>query len=391
MENTSYRAIAIVGVGAVLPDAPNVQAFWKNVKDGRYSISEVAPDRWDPGLYYDPDHSAPDKTYSKIGGWVREHVWEPMKWRLAIPPRVVDAMDESQKWAIACTREALEDYGYPKRPLDNDRTAVILGNAMAGEKHYFTALRLYFPEYAHELADCASFAALPEKLRHDLTRELHDRMARRIPDVTEDTMPGELANCIAGRIANVFNFHGPNYVVDAACASAMAAISAAAEGLVANDFDIAVTGGIDRNMGASTYIKFCKIGALSATGTRPYAEGADGFVMGEGTAIFLLKRLADAERDGDKIYRAARHSRIERRQGKGHHRAQPDWPKIRHRTRLAECRIIARYCDVDRGPWHIHRRGRRRRIAKHDRRAQQFSSPLALRGAWFGQVEPRAP
>jgi len=177
---------------------------------------------------------------------------------------------------------------------------------MAGEKHYFTALRLYFPEYAHELAECASFVDLPEALRRDLTRELHDRMAKRIQDVTEDTMPGELANCIAGRIANIFNFHGPNYVVDAACASAMAAISAAAEGLVANDFDIAVTGGIDRNMGVSSYIKFCKIGALSATGTRPYAEGADGFVMGEGTAIFLLKRLADAERDGDTIYAVLR-------------------------------------------------------------------------------------
>jgi acyl transferase domain-containing protein/acyl carrier protein/NAD(P)-dependent dehydrogenase (short-subunit alcohol dehydrogenase family) len=215
-------------------------------------------------------------------------------------------MDESQKWAIACTREALEDYGFPKRPLNLDRTAVILGNAMAGEKHYFTALRLYFPEYAHELSESTSFAGLPETLRRDITRELHDRMANRIQDVTEDTMPGELANCIAGRIANIFNFHGPNYVVDAACASAMAAISSAAEGLVANDFDIAVTGGIDRNMGVSSYIKFCKIGALSATGTRPYAEGADGFVMGEGTAIFLLKRLADAERDRDKIYAVLR-------------------------------------------------------------------------------------
>ena len=81
-------------------------------------------------------------------------------------------MDESQKWAIACTREALEDYGYPKRPLDNDRTAVILGNAMAGEKHYFTALRLYFPEYAHELAESASFAALPETLRRDITQRI---------------------------------------------------------------------------------------------------------------------------------------------------------------------------------------------------------------------------
>ena len=131
-------------------------------------------------------------------------------------------------------------------------------------------------------------------------------MAKLLPEITEDTMPGELANCIAGRIANIYNFHGPNYVCDAACASAMAAISSAVEGLVANDFDVAVSGGIDRNMGAPTFVKFCKIGALSATGTRPYAEGADGFVMGEGAAIFLLKRLADAERDGDKIYAVLR-------------------------------------------------------------------------------------
>jgi len=306
MENTAHRAIAIVGVGAVLPDAPNVTAFWENIKAGRYSISEVSPDRWDPGLYYDSDHSAPDKTYSKIGGWVREHTWDPMKWRLPIPPRVAEAMDGSQKWGIACTREALEDYGYPKRPLDLDRTAVILGNAMGGEKHYFTILRIYFPEYARELSESASFAALPETLRRDITHELHDRMGRYLPEITEDTMPGELANCIAGRIANVFNFHGPNYVVDAACASAMAAISSAVEGLVEKDFDVAISGGIDRNMGASTFIKFSKIGALSATGTRPYAEGADGFVMGEGAAIFVLKRLADAERDEDKVYAVLR-------------------------------------------------------------------------------------
>src|SRR5690349_69060 len=306
MENTANRAIAIVGAGAVLPDAPNVAAFWENVKSGRYCISEVQRDRWDPSLYYDSDPSAPDKTYSKIGGWVREYPWEPMKWRLAVPPRVVDAMDVAQKWAIACTREALEDYGYPNRPLDLERTAVILGNAMAGEKHYMTALRVYFPEYARELEESNTFAALPEAVRRDITRELHARMGKRLPEITEDSMPGELANCIAGRIANIYNFHGPNYVVDAACASAMAAISSAVEGLVENDFDAAITGGIDRNMGASTFVKFCKIGALSATGTRPYADGADGFVMGEGAAIFVIKRLADAERDGDRIYAVLR-------------------------------------------------------------------------------------
>ncbi len=306
MEDTSYRAIAIVGVGAILPDAPNVATFWQNIKNSRYSITEVTPDRWDSNSYYDADPNAADKTYSKIGGWVREYTWDPMKWHLPIPPRVADAMDVAQQWAVACTREALEDYGYPKRPLDLDRTAVILGNAMAGEKHYLSSVRIFFPEYAHELDDTASFAGLPEATRRHIQSEFRDRIGQRYAPITEDTMPGELANCMAGRIANLYNFHGPNFVCDAACASAMAAISAAIEGLVQNNFDVAVTGGVDRNMGAPTFVKFCKIGALSATGTRPYAEGADGFVMGEGAAIFLLKRLADAERDGDKIYAVLR-------------------------------------------------------------------------------------
>ncbi|MCK6553793.1 SDR family oxidoreductase [Candidatus Binatia bacterium] len=302
MEDTADRAIAIVGVGAILPDAPNASVFWENLRTGRYSITDVSPERWDPALYYDPDPKAPDKTYSKIGGWVRAWEWNPLQWGLPIPPRVSEAMDDGQKWAVACTRETLADYGHPQRPLDLDRTAVIIGNAMAGEKHYLTAMRVYFPEFARELEQAPSFSALPAAVQAAIAAEAHARFDARLPEITEDTMPGELSNCIAGRLANLFNFRGPNFVVDAACASAMAAVNAAVEGLVEHEFDAAVCGGIDRNMGASSFIKFCKIGALSATGTRPYAEGADGFVMGEGAAIFLLKRLVDAERSGDKIY-----------------------------------------------------------------------------------------
>ena len=103
-------------------------------------------------------------------------------------------------------------------------------------------------------------------------------------------------------MAAIFDFHGPNSIADAAGASAMAAMSAAVEGLRQHDYDAVLTGGIDANMSASTFVKFAKIGALSASGTRPYAEGADGFVMGEGAAVFLMKRLEDAERDDDKVY-----------------------------------------------------------------------------------------
>jgi acyl transferase domain-containing protein len=306
MEDIVHKAIAVVGLGAVLPDAPDVPAFWENIKSGRYSITETPKDRWDPDLYFDPDPSAPEKTYSKIGGWVRDFDWTPFEWRLPIPPKVSDAMDRTQKWSIMASREALTDYGWPDRALDPDRTAVILGNAMAGDQHYMTTLRLMFPEYAEQLAASPAFAALPKETQDAITTELQEGMRNRFPGVTEDTMPGELGNIIAGRVANLFDFHGPNFIVDAACASAMAATTSAIEGLEEYDYDAVLAGGIDANMSASSFIKFCKIGALSASGTRPYADGADGFVMGEGAAVFLLKRLEDAERDGDAIHAVIR-------------------------------------------------------------------------------------
>ncbi len=306
MKDTAHRAVAIVGVGAVLPDAPNAQAFWKNIREGRYSISDVHPSRWNPDIYYDPDPKAPDKTYSKIGGWVREWEWDPLKWRLPIPPKVSAAMDLTQIWAVVVAREALADYGYPSRNLDPERTAVILGNAMAGDNHLYSAARVLYAEHVVDLVSTPGFAALPADTRQAILAELHERKVRRLPEITEDTMPGELANIIAGRIAALYDFKGPNFVADAACASAMAGITAAVEGLVEGNFDAVLTGGIDANMSPSTFVKFCKIGALSGTGTRPYAEGADGFVMGEGAVMFLLKRLADAERDGDRIYAVIR-------------------------------------------------------------------------------------
>ena len=170
MPTNTQRAIAIVGVGAVLPDAPSAPAFWENLTQGRYSISEVDPERWDPDLYFDDDHQAVGKTYSKIGGWVKEFDWDPLGWRLPIPPKVSDAMDRTQQWAVAAAREALADYGYPDRPLDTDRTAVVIGNAMGGDQHYLSALPVYYAEFADELDHTPAFAGLPADTRQAILR-----------------------------------------------------------------------------------------------------------------------------------------------------------------------------------------------------------------------------
>ena len=304
MNQTADRAIAVVGVGAVLPDAPNAPAFWKNIRTKRYSITDVPPERWSVADYYDPDPSVPDKTYSKIGSWVRGFQFDWKQFR--IPPKVAAAMDESQQWAVTIAAEALADYGYPNRPLNTERTGVILGTAMGGELHYVSSLRIFFPEYAHVLENAAAFKQLPADVRAALMADVRSMVQERFPNTTEDTMPGELANIVAGRIANVFNLRGPSFITDAACASTFAAVEAAVENLINFRCDAVLTGGVDRNMGANSFVKFSKIGALSASGSRPFGDGADGFVMGEGAAAFLLKRLSDAERDGDKIYAVIR-------------------------------------------------------------------------------------
>ncbi|HAL17456.1 MAG TPA: beta-ketoacyl synthase [Anaerolineaceae bacterium] len=300
------KAVAVVGLGAIMPDAVDAPEFWKNIKEARYSITDVPADRWREDLYFDPDPKATDKTYSKIGGWVRNYNFEPLKWGIPIPPSVLSVMDEGQKWGIAAARQALMDYGYPQKPLDNNRVAVILGNALAGENHYTTSLRIRLPEFLDTLSGLEAFRGLSAEVQAALFSGMQHDFRGKVPEITEDTMPGELGNIIAGRIANVFNLGGPNFVTDAACASSLAALQAAVDGLTSHQFDAVLTGGVDRNMGVEGFVKFCKIGALSPDGSRPFADGANGFVMGEGTAIFLLKRLADAEKDGDKIYAVIR-------------------------------------------------------------------------------------
>ena len=297
------NTIAIIGVGARLPGALSAPTFWENIKNGVYAISDVPVERWDPAIHWDPDPMAPDKTYSKIGGWVSDFTFDRKAFRM--PPNVVKKVDVTQLWTLEAVKEAFADAGYMERDFDRDRTAVILGNALGGDLRDHTNKRIQYAEL-----DVALRSALVELSMDRLSPAEVDQVLERvskhvlapIEEINEDSMPGELANIVAGRVAQTFDLRGPNYVCDAACASTLAAVESAIHGLRARHFDMVVTGGADGSMGAPSYVKFSKIGALSPDGSRPFDAGANGFVMGEGVGIVILKRLADAVRDGDQIY-----------------------------------------------------------------------------------------
>ncbi len=303
----SQKAIAIVGVGARLPGALSANAFWENIKNSVSAIQEVPIERWDPDLYWDPDRNAPDKTYSKIGGWITDYTFDRKGFRL--PPTLVQRTDPTQLLTLSAVKEAMEDSGYDKKEFNRDRCAVILGNALGGDLRDDTNLRVQVAEINQAIRQSIgdlSFGNMSEGQIEQLVESVSKKIKAKSPIINEDSMPGELANIVAGRVAQLFDLRGPNYTCDAACASTLAAMESSIYGLRSGQYDMVVTGGADRAMGAPTFVKFSKIGALSDTGSRPFDAGANGFVMGEGVGILILKRLEDAVRDDDSIYAVIR-------------------------------------------------------------------------------------
>ena len=305
MKNKNLEPIAIVGIGAIMPGALNKDEYWTNIKEGKYCITEIPASYWDYHLFYSPDHKAEDKLYSKIGGFIPQSFkFNSIKYR--IPPQVAKQMDTVQHLAVETTRMALEDAGYDKKEFDHNRTAVIIGNSMGGMKNEMSNTRLNRPFLYEILKNTSAFKSLAPSDAQKMLDEMDAGVREKFTPITEDSMPGELANVIPGRVANVFDLHGTNFAVDAACATSLAAIDQAVNGLRMGNFDMAVAGGVDQMMSPSAYIKFCKIGALSETGSYPFDARANGFVMAEGAGMVILKRLSDAVKDGNKIYAVIR-------------------------------------------------------------------------------------
>ena len=298
-----FEPIAIIGVGAILPDAPDAEAFWQNVIDTHVSIREVPEHRWvvaDHWVEGGPKNVPEGKTYSKIGGFVEGFEFDWRRWR--VPPGSLAQIDLCQQWAVSVSAAALEDAGYlgddSRFELPKARTGVIFANALGGENRNLSNHRVWADSFARKAVE----AGMPP----ESVDSFKEAISEGTPRVDEDTMPGELANVVAGRVANLLDLQGPNYATDAACASTFAAILDACRLLQARQVDLMVAGAADRTMDPATFSKFSAIGALSASHSTPFDAGANGFVMGEGAGAFILKRLDDAISDGDRVYAVIR-------------------------------------------------------------------------------------
>ncbi|MEV7563103.1 beta-ketoacyl synthase N-terminal-like domain-containing protein, partial [Streptomyces sp. NPDC089795] len=274
--------IAVVGMACAYPGAPDLAAYWAMVLAGTDAVTEVPAERWDPALYYDADPArAGERTPSRWGGFLDPVPFDALAH--GIPPASLAGIEPVQLLALEISARALGDAGYGKdRAFDRSRTSVVFGAEAGTELAGAYGLRALHPAYLGELPP-----ALDEQL----------------PRLTEDSFPGILANVIAGRVANRLDLGGANCTVDAACASSLAALDLACRQLRDHDSDMVLCGGADVHNGINDYLMFASVRALSPGGRcRPFDAAADGIALGEGVGALVLKRLADAERDGDRVY-----------------------------------------------------------------------------------------
>jgi acyl transferase domain-containing protein len=294
MNEQKSKPLAIIGLGCIFPKAENLNSFWSLIKNKVDAIEDIPESRWKIDDYYDPDPKAPDKTYVKKGGSVPTIDFNPIEF--AVTPNALEGIDTSQLLSLVVSKKALQDAGYFEgKEFDRKKTSVIIGATGAQELVIPLGARLSHPLWRRVLKEAGIDEASAEKIVK--------RISEGYVEWQESSFPGLLGNVVAGRIANVFDFGGTNCAIDTACASSLSAVHLAALELEKGKSDIVLTGGVDTFNDIFMFMCFSKTPALSKSGEiRPFDHKADGTMLGEGIGIVILKRLEDAERDGDKIY-----------------------------------------------------------------------------------------
>jgi acyl transferase domain-containing protein len=298
--------LAIVGAGGLFPGAPDLRAFWDNLAANRRCIGEIPPDYWGAGEYHTPDPDAACRrearlTYTRSAGrldFFRFDALDCLKFHLS--PRAAEVADKIQLVLLKALDQALESAG-PSLRLPADRTAVVVANSMGGETTRRGALRTHLADLLAVLARAPELAGLAPEQRDRLASRLLEELGAAAPPVTEDSMVGGSPSILAGRLAGFLGLRGGNYAVDAACAASLVGLATAVALIRSGQAEAAVLGGVDCELSVDAFISFCKLRALSRTISRPYMEDSDGFTMGEGGGVLLLKPFEQALRDGDPV------------------------------------------------------------------------------------------
>jgi acyl transferase domain-containing protein/phosphopantetheinyl transferase len=291
-----YRAsdIAVIGMACLFPGAEGLEQFWRNIRGKEIQIGEPQPG-W--GAERHLSGTGATRISTAAGGYLRElYRFDPSE--LGVMPNSVDGGEPDQFIALKLARDALADAGCLDN-YDHANTGVIIGHSSwlhrgSGNMVQHGVVVDQTIELVRQLIPDAPADAL-EKLRAAFVAQL--------PPFNADTVPGFVPNIMTGRIANRFDLRGPNYILDAACASSLLAVKAAMEELRNRRSDLMLAGGVNASISSISNMVFTQLGGLSPRSQiKPFDAEADGTLLAEGAGIIVLKRMDDALAASDRIY-----------------------------------------------------------------------------------------
>lgn len=284
--------IAITGLGCRFPGALDVHGYWKLLLSGERQFSAVPPERWNHETFHEPaNRSAPNAAYTDQVAFL-DDVDRFDALHYGIPPARARAMDPQHRLMLDVTREALDDAGLGRGDFDRENTGVFFGLSVSDYKDLMAA-----PIRAITLAEDSLDADDRDGL------DAVKAQAGQLGTIQSFTLPGSLLNMASGTVSRHFDLGGPSFAVDAACSGSLVALDQAIAHLRLGTCRIAAVGGVYLNLTPDSLVGFSRLRALSASGVcRPFDEAADGFVLGEGAGVVVIRPLADALADGDRVY-----------------------------------------------------------------------------------------
>ena len=263
VSSAADEPIAIIAVACRFPGSPDADAYWEVLSGGVDAIREIPEDRFDVDEFYDPDQQTPGKIYTRSGGYLdRVDQFDPEFF--GISPREAVWMDPQQRLMLEIAWEGLERAGYAPTSLRGSRTGVFVG---VGAN-----------EYAHLMS------------------------GNSVENLEAYFITGNALNAIAGRVAFTLGLEGPAVAMDTACSSSLVAVHQATQALHSGDCDMALAGGVNILLSPASIVAASRARMLAPDGRcKTFDAAADGYVRGEGCGVLVLKRLSDAQRDGDRI------------------------------------------------------------------------------------------
>ncbi len=300
---TTNIPLAIIGMSCRLPGAKNLDEFWRMLVEGRCAVAKLPPDYLDWELYYDPRQGIRGKTYSQLAATLSDKHFDRQS--CPVPEELVQTADichllMCETAANACRHAGLDPFNLPLR-----NAGVFIGHAqgssLGAEQTYATCVE----EAAEFLREVDTLGNLPRHAQDAVIGQLIQRVRAKLPEDPQGVVKDLSISMVAGAVAKAFGLSGPFVAVNSACASSLQAMLLAARALQLGRIDMAIVGGCSDFKG-DTLILFAQAQAMSATGSRPFDDTADGLVLAEGYAAVVMKTLQRALADGDPIQAVVR-------------------------------------------------------------------------------------